>query len=113
MIILYYLLYSFLCLYTLWVFYLAVMNLKRARDANELTGVAKLFGTPVLLVGLVIDAVADWTVCTALFLELPKEKTVTSRLKRHINSEGWRSNIAAWICMNLLNKFDPSGNHCK
>ena len=111
MIILSYFLYSFLCLYFLWIFYLAVMTLKRARDANLLTKNATAFGVPVLIVGLVLDFIANVFVMSLMLLELPKETTVTARLKRHNKeSTGWRLSIVKWA-EPLLDTFDPSGDH--
>lgn len=113
MIIVYFLIFSLLGLHTLWVYYLAVMHLKVARDRGELIGFVRYPAYFTLGVGLLVDFLMNVIPCSIIFLELPREKTVTSRLKRHINSEGWRSDLAAWFCMNLLNRFDPSGNHCK
>jgi hypothetical protein len=104
---------GFISIYMLWIHYLAVMNLKRCRDAGQLTGFVRYPAYLALASGLLWDLFVNVFICTFMFLELPKETTVTSRLKRHINSEGWRSTEAAWICQNLLNRFDPSGNHCK
>lgn len=103
---------GFLLLYALWVFFLAVMSLKRAKDAGLLTTTAKFFGYPVLLVGLLLDFVANVTVMTLLLCELPREGTVTSRLKRHnsTSSTGWRKAVAAWA-EPLLDPYDPSGDH--
>ena len=111
MTIIYTLLAGFLCLYFLWIFYLAVMTLKRARDANLLTKTAKTFGIPVLVVGLLLDFLANVFVMTAMLLELPRETTVTARLKRHNKeSTGWRLAIVKWA-EPLLDPFDPSGDH--
>ena len=99
-----------LLLYALWIFYLAVMSLKRARDAGLLTKTAKAFGLPVLFVGLALDFAANVLVMTVLLLELPRETTVTARLKRHNQGAGWRSSIARWA-EPLLDPYDPSGNH--
>lgn len=111
MILLSYLFYSFVGLYLLWIFYLAVMTLKRARDANLLTKTAKAFGTPVLVIGLLLDFLANVFVMTVMLLELPKETTVTARLKRHNKeSTGWRLSIVKWA-EPLLDPFDPSGDH--
>lgn len=111
MILLSYLFYSFVGLYLLWIFYLAVMTLKRARDANLLTKTAKAFGIPVLVVGLLLDFLANVFVMTVMLLELPKETTVTARLKRHNKeSTGWRLSIVKWA-EPLLDPFDPSGDH--
>ena len=104
-------LYGFLVLYALWVFFLAVMSLKRAKDAGMLTTTAKVFGYPVLFAGLFIDFVANAVVLTLLLGELPREGTVTSRLKRHnTTGTGWRKAVAAWA-EPLLDPFDPSGDH--
>lgn len=106
-------LYAFLMLYVLWIFYLAVMNLKRARDANAITRTALCFGYPVLIVGYALDVFVNLTLMSVFFLELPHETTMTSRVKRHLyHSQGWREKLAAWFCHNLLNSFDPSGKHC-
>lgn len=103
--------YAFLLLYALWVFFLAVMSLKRAKDAGLLTTTAKCFGYPVLFAGLLLDFLANTFVLTVLLLELPREGTVTSRLKRHnAASTGWRKAVAAWA-EPLLDPYDPSGDH--
>lgn len=97
--------------WTLWVFYLAVMNLKRGKDAGTLTFWCKFFGYPVLFVGLVLDLICNLLVLTVLLGEVPRELTVTSRLKRHNRtSTGWRKAVAAWS-EQLLDQFDPSGDH--
>ena len=105
--------YPFLTLYVLWILYLAVMNLKRARDAKNITRTALCFGYPVLIVGYALDILVNLTIMSIMFLELPHETTMTSRVKRHLyHSTGWRETLAAWFCFNLLNAFDPSGKHC-
>jgi len=102
---------GFLCLYCLWIFYLAVMSLKRARDSNMLTKTATAFAYPVLIIGLFLDFIANIFVMTLMLLEFPRETTVTARLKRHNKeSTGWRKAIAAWA-EPLLDPFDPSGDH--
>lgn len=105
---------AFAAMYVLWVFYLAVMNLQRARDSGALTGAAYALGLPILYIGLAIDCFVNITVLTILFLEIPEEALVTARLSRHINdSSGYRLALASWFCTNLLDAFDPSGCHCK
>lgn len=114
---------GFLALYILWIFYLAVMNLKRARDAGKLTRTAHYLGLPILYLGLALDCFVNLTVMTVLLFELPKvfnsrpilkkEWTVTARLQRHAHGAGWRQKIALWFAANLLDAFDPSGKHIK
>ncbi|WP_228897851.1 hypothetical protein [Acidovorax sp. Leaf73] len=103
--------YALLLLYALWVVYLAVMNLKRGKTANTLTFWPKFFGYPLLFVGLVLDLICNVFILTIILVELPRELTVTSRLKRHNKtSSGWRKAVAVWA-EQLLDQFDPSGDH--
>jgi len=107
----YYIASSALGFYILWVFYLAVMNLKRVKDAGLLSPLALTLGYPVLMLGWLLDCIINILVLTPLLFELPKELTVTARLKRHNNtSTGWRKAVAVWF-EPLLDPFDPSGNH--
>ena len=94
--------------YALWIFYLAVMNLKRARDAGLLNKTALTLGYPVLIVGYLLDAFVNVFVMSLLFVEILEELTVTSRLKRHIKtSDGWRLRLASWF-IPILNPFDAN-----
>lgn len=100
--------------YILWMFYLAVMSLMRARDLGKLSRPAYILGLPILWVGLTINMLVNLFVAPLLFLEPPKELRVTSRLTRLVHQRGgWRGKLALWICINLLDQFDPSGHHCK
>ena len=121
------LLEAFACMYALWVFYLAVMTLLRARRADTLPKVAYYLGIPVVYTGYFIDIFVNFFILSFLILELPKyvrwpsarigirvEWTVTARLSRHTHdSSGWRQKIAMWIGANLLDPFDPSGKHLR
>lgn len=97
--------------YVTWTMYLAVMALKRARDAGSLTRTATILGYPMLFIGYLFDFAVNVLVCTPLLLELPRETTVTARLKRHKAAGGWRGRVAAWVGDHLLDPFDPSGRH--
>lgn len=108
------LLYATLSVYVLWLFYLAVMNLKRAKDAGTISRVALWLGYPILLAGLLLDWMVNVIVFSALFLELPATPTelVTGRLKRHAYAQsGWRKEFSIWFAVHLLDTFDPSGKH--
>ena len=97
--------------YLLYVFYCAVMNIKRVRDMGKLTIVGKVFGYPTLVIGLILDLFVNVFFMTFLLLELPQELTVTSRLKRHNQeSTGWRLAVVKFF-EPVLNPLDPSGNH--
>ncbi len=101
---------AFAALYALWVFFLAVMALKRARDGGLLVTRTKVLGYPILFAGLILDAIANIFVMTIILMEIPKEMTVTARLKRHNRGAGWRQAVAAWF-KPLLDPYDPSGIH--
>jgi hypothetical protein len=101
----------FAAFYALWIFYLAVMNLKRVRDLGLLSKTAKVLGYPVLVVGYLLDFILNVVVMTVILLELPQETTVSSRLKRHNNDQGgWRLAVVRWF-EPLLDPYDPSGDH--
>lgn len=50
-----YALITLLCVYLLWVHYVAVMRLMQVRDAGQLTTAMKAIGYPALVVGLLLD----------------------------------------------------------
>lgn len=109
--ILAYALLSLSAFYALWIFYLAVMNLSRTKKTGQLSTTALILGTPVLLVGYLLDFLVNVFVMTAVLLELPQELTVTARLKRHHKeSTGWRLAVVLWF-EPILDPYDPSGDH--
>lgn len=97
--------------YSTWLFFLAIMALKMARDEGKLSQVALCLGYPMLVVGLVLDFSLNMA-STVIFLELPQELLLTYRCDRLIHSKpGWRQNLARWLCQNLLDPFQIGG-HC-
>jgi hypothetical protein len=102
---------SLLITYALYVWYAAVMNIKRVRDMGKLTTLGKVFGYPTLVIGLVLDLLVNWFVMTIILLEVPRELTVTSRLKRHHKaSTGYRLAVVKFF-EPVLDPLDPSGDH--
>lgn len=100
--------------YLLWILYLAVMNLQRARDNGTITRAAYRLGLPLLYGGLLVDCLVNVIPVSMLFLELPRECLVTQRLTRHAHDvDGWRKRLAIWFAYNLLDTYDPSGKHVK
>ena len=105
-------LHSILACWVLWVIYAAMMRLKQVRDANKLTSAMKVLGYPVLALGLGIDLVLNITLGSILFLEIPREYTLSRRLWRHSQeSKGYRQRLAEVIRVNLLDDIDPAGFH--
>ena len=97
--------------YATWIFYLAVMSLSRAKKSGTLSTTAYVLGLPVLIVGLALDLLLNVTVMSLVLWEIPRETTVTARLKRHHKeSTGWRLAVVLWF-EPILDPFDPSGDH--
>ena len=109
------LLYVVAGVYVLWVFFLAVMSLQRARDAGALAPLALTCAYPILAMGWLADFSVNVLVATPLLLDFPRETTVTARLARLIRSQpqGWRGKASRWVCAVFLDTFDPSGKHCR
>ena len=98
-------------LYFLWIFYLAVMNLSKAKKEGKLSKIANFFGIPVLVIGLFLDLLCNILI-TVPFLDLPRETTVTARLKRYVKGkDNWRKRFTLWFADDMLDDFDPSGKH--
>ncbi|MDQ0571472.1 hypothetical protein QFZ42_003306 [Variovorax paradoxus] len=104
--------YLLLSPWVLWGIYCAVMRLKQVREANALTTSIKVMGYPWLFFGLFVDFVVNTIFGSLVFLDLPREWTLSSRLWRLSNLEpSWRQKWALWIRINLLDPIDPSGIH--
>lgn len=94
-----------------WVWYLAVMHLKRQRA--QLSSSVRVMGQIVLGIGLVLDLVLTLVIGTIVFLDPPRETSATARLSRYFGRDDWRGSIARWICSSLLDPFDPEAPHCR
>jgi hypothetical protein len=107
------LLFCVLFLWGFWLLYILVMGLYRAHLQGRLGKVATVLAYPAVLLGYAVDAFSNITLATLFFADLPRELLVTTRLKRYkAIDDGWRKAAAEWICTNLLDPFDPSGDHC-
>ena len=64
--------------------------------------------------GFILDVFYNVTIGTVLFLQLPKDVTLSLRLKRirKEKQQGWRRKLADTICDHVLNPHDPTGYHC-
>jgi hypothetical protein len=102
-----------LALWALWVLYVFTMGLYRAYLLKKLKGLTLFMALPFVAVALVLDVLAQITVFTVLFAELPRHWLATSRLQRHIaGPDSWRRRLAEYLCTHLLDPFDPTGAHC-
>lgn len=114
-------LYVAFFLWCFWVLYVATMGVYRLKLAGELHTTATSRFTLALayslvIVAVVVDVIAQYTVASLMFLEFPEkgEHLVTDRLQRHMAKfkPDWRTRLADWICLHVLDLFDPTKNHC-
>ena len=105
-----YLVYSVSLFYVTLTLYLAVMNLSRHKDT--LDNQQKIIFFPIVLVGILCDVLFRWTVGVVILADVTPCWLFTDVLKRHVKEDTWRGKIARFMCSKLLNKFDPSGEHC-
>lgn len=99
-------------IWVLWILYVAMMRLRQVRDAGKLTLAMKVLGYPWLFFGLFIDLVLNVVLGSIVFVELPREYTLSERLWRHSQeSTGYRQKWAEAIRVNLLDAIDPTGTH--
>lgn len=101
----------FLDLYLFFILYVASMGMIRAHKEGKLNSILWVLCVPFVALSWVIDVIHNITLFTLLYLELPRELTVTERLKRHVSEHTFRGKLSRWIAETLLNPFDYSGNH--
>jgi len=120
MVILYIVAFCYITLGITWVFYLAAMKLKDKRDYLKTVGrdfsiSQKIWGIPIIFIGLLIDVFLNLTVGSLTFFEIPKytkkEWLFTGRVSRWNDSSTWRGDLARWYCSEFLDPFEEGG-HC-
>lgn len=90
--------------------YAAVMNFKRVRDTVGLTKLQTICGSYLLARGYLLDLFVNVVHMTVWLQELPRELTVTHRLRRHIED----NTKHAAKCLRFrqeLDALDPAGIH--
>ena len=100
-------------IYVLWILFLAVMSLKRAKDNGTLTVVAKYLGWPIFGLGYLMDFLLNIFPFSLIVADFPEEWTISVHIERLLKEgNSWQQAVCRFICHNLLDAFDPSGNHC-
>ena len=111
------LLFYVVLIYVTWLFFLAIMALKSARDNGKLTRASTTLAYPLLVVGWCLDFSLNMA-ATPVFLDFPQEWLLTIRCDRYLsiaNPSGlnrYRQRVARALCQNLLDPFQ-SGGHCR
>ena len=105
--------FIFLTFWALWVLYIAMMNIKRVFDTQEMSFRVKMLVYPTVAVFELVEIISNVFVCTIIFLDWPKEIRVSDRLRRYWNNPyryGWRLHIVKFL-KPMLDPFDPTGKH--
>lgn len=107
--------YAGLLIIWAWVFfllYVGAMGIMGAYNAGKLNWFLIALCVPYMLIALAYDFISNVFIFSVIYFELPHEKTVTTRLKRHIKQDTWRGQLSRFICQKILSPFDPTGDHC-
>ena len=101
----------YLFLLVCWAFYLGVMMLAQKKD--EITNPwVRFIAYQELFIGLALDLILNVLASVFILADYPHGWKFTDSLKFQKARGGRRGAIAAWICAELLNRFDPKGTHC-
>lgn len=107
------LIFTLLILWALWILYVAMMNIEIAVEKGPLPWQSKFMVYPTMVVFDIIEFIANVIICTLIFIDPPRELTVSDRLRRYHNNPskyGWRLVIVNFI-KPMLDPFDHKGPH--
>lgn len=108
-------LFVLLYIYAFWALYVFSMGIYRAHLAKRLKGLNRILALPIITTAYLVDVFANFTIAVFVFAELPKEWLVTTRMQRYMaegETAGYQYKIAKYLCDEVLDPFDPTGNHC-
>lgn len=97
-----------LALVVLWTFFLAYSALKV--HWCWLRPEVKAVGILVVLGGLLLDVVINWTL--GLALGVTPDLTLSQKCGRLKQASDWRASVATYLCHNWLDPFEQGG-HCR
>ena len=100
-------------LWAFWYAFVLVMGLYRAHLNKRLTYVTYVLAAPAVLVGAMMDVLANMLIASVVFWQWPGEWLVTQRLIKIKRYNDWRGAVARWVCADLLDPIDPTGSHCE
>lgn len=97
-----------------YAFYLLFIVTMAAKAVwKDLPIAVKCLLAPASLVAVLMDVIFNVFIATFIFMDLPEEYMFTHRLNRYKNgNSGWRTKVAKWLCLNLLDPFELGG-HCR
>lgn len=96
-----------------WIAYIPAANIVNRHKEKKYTGISKYLAYLYLALFLVIDATCNIIAFTILYMELPQEWLVTTRMKRHLHGNqtaGFRFRASLFICKYMIEPWDVG--HC-
>lgn len=108
-----YIIFTLIILWALWILYVAMMNVDRSMISRELPWQAKILVYPTKVLFDIVEIISNTFICTLIFLDFPKEFTVSDRLRRYYANETtskWRLAIVYFV-KPMLDPFDHKGPH--
>lgn len=99
-------------LYVAFLAYVAILAASRNGKLKFTPWPVRWTAYSIVGVAVVLDVLFNVTIGSLLFLEAPdlRRPLFTQRCKAHLAAEGWRGDIARWVCSSWLNPFDAG--HC-
>lgn len=93
----------------LWILFINVMTWKHKQ--HEMNKYLVAFLWPIAVFTYILDVVFNWTFACIVFMEWPKEPTLSERMRRLlITDEKWRFGLSYFICRYMIEPWDY--NHC-
>lgn len=103
--------YIVLALYVMWVLYVVItLIMPMAREIKRRSPFMYYTFTSLAYATRWYDIALNVFLFSLLFLDRPRERTITERMKRYLAGEGWRHKVADWVCKNMLEPIDCK--HC-
>lgn len=100
-------------LWTLFLAYCAIMASRRSGKFQLTPWPVRALSYTLLGLLVVGDIALNFTLGSAIFLELPNlhRPTFTQRCADHLDDQDWRGDRARWFCYGWLNPFQE--HHCR
>lgn len=106
---------AIVAVYFLWPMYVFCMAMMRAYQSKSVTMFAWCLAFPIIVAAIALDVALNFTVFSLMLWGFPLrgEWTFSQRLNRLVKDDGWRGAVSRWLAANLLDPYDPSGQHIK
>lgn len=103
--------YIVVALFVMWMLYVLItLVMPMAREIKRKSPFMYYTFTSLAYAARWYDILLNVFLFSLLFWDIPREKTITGRMKRYLAGSGWRYKVADWVCKNMLEPIDCK--HC-